>query len=77
MPKSQAVRDDRPSHSTIIDIFERMELFFLRLNVYIDFEPTTGMREIIAKIMVEVLSILTIATKEIHRQRMSGFLLYN
>ena len=77
MPTSQAVRDDRPSHSTIIDIFERMESFFLRLNIYIEVEPTTGMREIIAKIMVEVLSILTIATKEIHRQRMSGFLLYN
>jgi hypothetical protein len=34
------------------------------------------MRDIIIKIMVEVLSILAIATKEINQHRMSGFLLY-
>jgi hypothetical protein len=77
MSTSQAVRDVRASHSTIIDIFERMESFFLRLEIYIEVQPTTEMRDIIIKIMVEFFSILAIATKEINRHRMSGFLLYN
>ncbi len=74
---SQTVRDVRASHSTIIDIFERMESFFLRLETYIEVQPTTEMRDLIIKIMVEVLSILAIATKEINQHRISGFLLNN
>jgi hypothetical protein len=77
MSTSQAARDVRASHGTIIDIFERMESFFLRLETYIEVQPTTEMRDVIIKIMVEVLSILAIATKEINRYRMSGFHLYN
>ena len=77
MSMFQAVRDVRASHSTIIDIFERIEHFFLRLETYIEVQPTADMREIIVKIMVEVFSILAIATKEINQHRISGFLLYN
>jgi hypothetical protein len=77
MSTSQAVRDVRASHSTIIDIFERMECFFLRLEAHIEVQPTIEMGDIIIKIMVEVLSILAIATKEIRQHRLSGFLLYN
>jgi hypothetical protein len=73
MSPSQAVRDVRASHSTIIEIFERMEYFFLRLETYVEVQPTTEMRDIIIKIMVEVLSILAIATREINQHRMSGF----
>ncbi|KAF8492977.1 hypothetical protein F5888DRAFT_857450 [Russula emetica] len=69
-----AVRDVRASHSTIIDIFERMESFFLRLETYIEVQPTTEMRDIIIKILVEVLSILAIATKEINQHRMKKYL---
>ena len=73
----QAVRDVRASHSTIIEVFERIESFFLRLETYIEVQPTTEMRDIIVKIMVEVFSILAIATKEINQHRISGFLLHN
>jgi hypothetical protein len=73
MSPSQAVSDVRASHSAIIEVFERMEFFFLRLETYIEVQPTTEMRDIIIKIMVEVLSILAIATKEINQNRMSGF----
>ncbi|KAN0109637.1 hypothetical protein V8E52_009074 [Russula decolorans] len=69
-----AVRDVRASHSTIIDIFERIESFFLRLETYIEVQPTTEMRDIIVKIIVEVLSILAIATKEINQHRMIKYL---
>ena len=48
-----------------------MEYFFKRLEAYIEVRPTAAMTDIIVKIMVEVLSILGIMTKEIGRGRMS------
>jgi hypothetical protein len=46
-------------------------MFFRRLEVYTDVPPTTEMMDMIILIMVEVLSILGVATKEIRRGRMS------
>jgi hypothetical protein len=73
---SQAAKDSRASQDTLIDVFERMEMFFRRLEVYTEVPLTMEMMDIIIQIMVEVLSILGIATKEIKQGRMSKFLLY-
>jgi archaellum component FlaC len=54
-----------------VDLFGRMEYFFKRLEAYIEVRPTEVMTDIIVKIMVEVLSILGIVTKEIGQGRMS------
>jgi hypothetical protein len=67
----QAAKDVRASQDTLIDIFERIENFFRRLESYTAVPPTPEMMDIIAKIMVEVLSILAIATKEIKQGRTS------
>ena len=48
-----------------------MEYFFKRLEAYIKVRPTAAMKDIIVKIMVEVISILGIATKEIRQGRTS------
>jgi hypothetical protein len=48
-----------------------MESFFLRLEKYIHFRPTAAMTNTIVKIMVEVISILGIVTKEIRQGRTS------
>ena len=56
---------------TLITIFERIENIFVRLENYIDFPRTTGIIHVIVKVMVEVLSILAIATKEIKENRAS------
>ena len=68
---SQAAKDAQASQDTLIDIFERIEMFFRRLEIYTEVPPTTEMTYIIIQIMVEVLSILGIATKEIKQSRMS------
>ena len=49
-----------------MEIFEQIENFFRRLEIYTDSEvpPTLAMKDTMAKIMVEVLNILAIATKE-------------
>jgi hypothetical protein len=48
-----------------------MESFFMRLEKYIHFRPTTAMTNIIVKVMVEVISILGVVTKEISQGRTS------
>ena len=67
----KAIKDFRASHDSLIDIFERIENFFRRLENYVEVPPTPEMMDIIGKIMVEILSILAIATKEIKQGRTS------
>ena len=68
---SQAVKDVRGSQDTLVDVFERMESFFRRLDIYTKVRPTAEMIDTIVQILVEVLSILGIATKDIKEGVMS------
>lgn len=70
---SQAAKDTRASQDSLIDVFERVEMFLRRLAIYIEVPPTSEMTDIIVQIMVEILSILGIAMKEIKRGRMSKY----
>ena len=70
---SQAAKDARASQDTLIDIFERMEMFFRRLEIYTEVPPTSEMMDIIVRIMAEVISILGIAMMEIKEGRMSEY----
>ena len=55
----------------LIEMFERMEAFFRRLEIYIELVPNQEMMDTITAIMVEVLNILAIATKELKQGRIS------
>ncbi|KAH9177989.1 hypothetical protein EDB89DRAFT_2239711 [Lactarius sanguifluus] len=70
----QAVKDVRASQNALVDLFGRMEYFFKRLERYIDVRPTAAMTDIIVKIMVEVISILGMVTKEIRQGRTKKYL---
>ncbi len=63
--------DVRADQDNLIDIFERMENFFQRLELYTRVSPPPEMMDIIVKIMVEVLSVLGIATKKMKQGRLS------
>ena len=67
----QAIKDVRASQNALVDLFGRLEFFFKRLEKYVEVRPTAAMTDIIVKIMVEVLSILGIVTKEIGQGRTS------
>ncbi|KAI0297925.1 hypothetical protein BC826DRAFT_135394 [Russula brevipes] len=69
-----AAKDVIASQDTLIVLFSRIEYFFQRLEIYMEVPPTAAMMEIITKIMVEVLSILGIATKDMKRGRFKKFL---
>jgi hypothetical protein len=66
-------KDVSASRDKLIDMFNRIERFFHRLEIYISITPTTAMTNVIVDIMVEVLTILGIATKEVKRGRFSEF----
>ena len=69
----QAVKDVNAAQEALIDIFERIENFFKRLEAYTEVRPSEAMTDIIVKIMVEVLNVFAIATKEIKQGRTSEF----
>jgi len=62
-------KDVDASQDVLIDLFGRIENFFRRLESYTEVRPTAAMMDIIVNIMIEVLTILAIATKEIKQRR--------
>ena len=73
---SKAAKNVSESQDALVDIFERVENFFKRLETYIEVPPTAAMTDIIVKIMVEVLNIFAISTKEIKQGRTSTCVLF-
>ena len=67
----QAANGVISAQEALIDIFERIESFFRRMETYTEVRPSAAMTDIIVKIMVEVLNILAVATKEIKQGRTS------
>ncbi|KAN0129045.1 hypothetical protein V8E53_013195 [Lactarius tabidus] len=70
----QAVKDVNSAQEALVDIFERIENFFKRLEAYTEVRTSEAKTDIIVKIMVEVLNILGIATKEIKQGRTKRYL---
>ena len=70
---TQAAKDVLASRDVFIDIFERIENFFRRLEEYAEVPTTEAMKDIMVKIMVEVLGIFGIVTKEMKQGRASEF----
>ena len=70
---SQAAQDVAASKDVLAELFERIGYFFTRLETYTKVVPTTAMSDIITEIMVEVLRIFGIATKELRRGSASEF----
>ncbi|KAH8988131.1 hypothetical protein EDB86DRAFT_2057744 [Lactarius hatsudake] len=69
-----AAKGVRECQDALVDVFERVENFFKRLETYTEVPPTTAMTDILVKIMVEVLHILAISTKEIKLGRTRRYL---
>ena len=67
----QAIKDVSASYDALADLLESTESFLRRLDIYTKIPQTTAMTEIIVKILVELLSILAIATQEVKQGRLS------
>ncbi|KAI0274465.1 hypothetical protein BGY98DRAFT_1178397, partial [Russula aff. rugulosa BPL654] len=68
---AKAVRADREALS---EMFERIEAFFRRLEIYTEVAPNEGMVDTITAILVEVLNFIGIATKEMKQSRTKKYL---
>jgi hypothetical protein len=68
----------RASYDALVDLFECIESFLRRLGIYTEMPLPPAMTEMVIKIMVELLSVLALATKQINQGRFSmSFLDYN
>ncbi len=71
----QAAKEASAGPDNLIDTFNHIERFFRRVEIYTGIIPTTAMTDMIVEIMVEVLTILAIATKEVKHGRFSQLVL--
>jgi hypothetical protein len=67
----QAAKDVSASDDVLSDIFVRIEDFFKRFKVYSRTFVNAELAEVLVKVIVKVLNILSIATKEIEQSRAS------
>jgi hypothetical protein len=68
---SQAAGGVSSSYDALLDLFECLGNFLKRLEIYTTMSPTPIMTDVIVKIMVELLSVLALATKQIEQGRFS------
>ena len=61
----------RASYDALVDIFECIENFLRRLNIYTEIPPTTAMTEVVIKIMAELIIVFALATKQMKQGRFS------
>jgi len=70
---TQAASGVSSSYDALLELFECLSSFLKRLDIYINIPPTPIMREIIVKIMAELLSVLALATRQIKQGRLSKY----
>lgn len=68
---NQAANGVISSIDTLIDVLESIEQYVNRLDIYTQIPLTPTMVEIVVKIIVELISILALVTKELKQRRSS------
>ena len=64
-------KDVVATYDALADLLESIELFFSRLDIYTRIPPTPVMDDMVVKIIVELLSTLALATKNLKQGRAS------
>jgi hypothetical protein len=57
----------------LVELFECLGSFLKRMEIYTTIPPTPIMTEVVVKIMVELLSVLALASKQIKQGRLSKY----
>jgi len=71
MSSFQAASGVSSSYDALLELFECLGCFLKRLEIYTNIPPTPIMTDIIVKILLELLSVLALATKQIKQGRFS------
>ena len=67
----QAIKDVGKSYDAILELFESFESFLRRLDIYTRIPSTTAMSEVILKILIELLSTISLAIQQAKQGRLS------
>ena len=67
----QAIKDVGKSYDAIVELFESFESFLRRLDIYTKIPSTTAMKGIIIKILIELLSTISLAIQQAKQGRLS------
>ena len=68
---NQAAKGITFAYDALVDLLETIEHFLCRLDIYTRIPTTLAMDEIVVKIMVELISTLALATRELKQGRSS------
>ena len=71
----QAIKGVKDSYDALIELLESIEHLLYRLDIYTRVTPTVAMTELLVKILVELLSTLALATKEVRQGKLSESIL--
>jgi hypothetical protein len=71
----QAVKDVSSSYDALVDLFASFEKFLSRLCIYTEIPLTQALKTVLVEIIVELLSTLALATKQVKQGRFSEFIL--
>ena len=69
------MKDVSASYDALIDLFTSFENFLSRLGIYIGVPLAPALTNILVKIIVELLSTLALATKQVKQGRLSASVL--
>jgi len=67
----QTIKDVSASYDALLDLFESFESFLARLDIYTKIPSTTAITEIVVKILVELLSTISLAIQHVKQGRLS------
>ena len=67
----QAIKDVGKNYDAIVELFESFESFLRRLDIYTKIPSTTAMEGIIIKILIELLSTISLAIQQAKQGRLS------
>ena len=67
----QAIKDISTSYDALVDLFESFESFLRRLDIYTKIPSTATTNEIIVKVLVELLSTISLAVQQAKQGRLS------
>jgi hypothetical protein len=67
----QAIKDVGKSYDAILELFESFESFLRRLDIYTNIPSTTAIKRIIVKILIELLSTISLAIQQAKQGRLS------
>ena len=65
------IKGVKDSYDALVDLLESIEHLLYPLDIYTQIPPTVAMTEILVKILVELLSTLALATKEVRQGKPS------